>query len=187
MAFSYTGDTIGLLYVRGKAANRNGRPYWICDCKCGRELLRISAKSLQRGKDHCGCLTRLKQSKARQAPNKNSLWRRIYTSYRGNARNKELPFKLTFKQAKKLFKSDCYYCGASPSRILKSPKRVWRKRKIKYNGIDRMVNPLGYVKGNIVPCCTTCNFMKCDMTAKEFISRCRRIVARMESHAAPQT
>ena len=33
-----------------------------------------------------------------------------------------------------------------------------------YNGIDRIDNKLGYIKGNMTPCCKICNHAKHDLT-----------------------
>lgn len=66
-----------------------------------------------------------------------------------------------------LFKSDCDYCG-SPSKPLQ------------LNGIDRVDNTQGYHKENVVACCSTCNYMKRQMTTAEFYCRCRTIVRWME-------
>jgi hypothetical protein len=44
-------------------------------------------------------------------------------------------------------------------------------------GIDRMNSDLGYIEGNMVPCCGICNITKMDYSAEEFISRAYRVVA----------
>ena len=36
------------------------------------------------------------------------------------------------------------------------------------NGIDRINSSLGYVDGNVVPCCGTCNKMKMAMDESDF-------------------
>jgi hypothetical protein len=39
-----------------------------------------------------------------------------------------------------------------------------------YNGIDRKDNAAGYVEGNVVPCCKTCNYVKKSMLYGDFMA-----------------
>lgn len=39
---------------------------------------------------------------------------------------------------------------------------------LKRNGIDRLDSSIGYVKTNVVSCCTKCNYAKHEMTIDEF-------------------
>lgn len=39
------------------------------------------------------------------------------------------------------------------------------------NGIDRVDNTRGYEKGNVVPCCGTCNLLKGARTVDEFLAQ----------------
>jgi len=41
---------------------------------------------------------------------------------------------------------------------------------------------LGYVLGNVVPCCSTCNFAKRDMAYQEFLAWLDRLVAYRGKH-----
>lgn len=68
-------------------------------------------------------------------------------------------FTLTFPQFKKLLSLPCNYCGSSIN-----------------IGLDRVDSTKGYIKGNVLPCCPTCNIAKSDMSYLNFISHCRRIV-----------
>ena len=43
------------------------------------------------------------------------------------------------------------------------------------HGIDREDNGLGYVQGNCVPCCTTCNMMKWKLSRSDFLDHARRL------------
>jgi hypothetical protein len=46
------------------------------------------------------------------------------------------------------------------------------------NGIDRVDSKCGYVRGNVVPCCYTCNILKLTYSREEFLDKCAA-VARM--------
>lgn len=86
-----------------------------------------------------------------------------YYKYRANKKNIE--WGIDDEYAKAHFVCNCYYCGDPPSFE-------------NLNGIDRVDNSMGYIEGNIVPCCTTCNMRKGKMSEDEFINRCRKIVNR---------
>jgi len=85
-----------------------------------------------------------------------------FTVYQKSAKRKNRIFNLTKKLFKTLLSQPCYYCGSQP---LKGGR----------NGIDRLDNNTGYIKGNCVSCCKKCNFMKSNTGAKEFITHCKKI------------
>ena len=62
-----------------------------------------------------------------------------------------------------LVKVPCAYCSERP------PAATGR------HGIDREDNGLGYVQGNCVPCCTTCNMMKWKLSRSDFLDHARRL------------
>ena len=41
--------------------------------------------------------------------------------------------------------------------------------EIYFNGIDRLYNTCGYILGNIVTCCSTCNYRKGNMHVDDFL------------------
>ena len=43
-----------------------------------------------------------------------------------------------------------------------------------YNGIDRVDNNRGYEIENVVPCCTSCNSAKMDLSKEDFLCRIKR-------------
>ena len=65
--------------------------------------------------------------------------------------------------AYKLIISDCTYCGHKPN---------WPESRV---GIDRVDNNKGYVYGNCVSCCFTCNSAKKQLSNEEFKEWVRRI------------
>lgn len=87
--------------------------------------------------------------------------------YRSSACQKQLHFQesdaaLFMKQ----FVSPCYYCGISvnDSNTL--------------NGLDRINNDFGYIKDNVVACCTQCNYMKgSSLSVEQFVAQARQICA----------
>lgn len=94
----------------------------------------------------------------------------VYGEYRRNAETKKVPFLLTLEDVTSLVFKECYYCGEEPSR------KVIRTCHV--NGLDRIVPEKGYVEGNVVPCCATCNRMKNIFSYENFIQRCKVIASR---------
>ena len=84
------------------------------------------------------------------------LWRR----YRQSANRYDRDFNLTMEEFEKIVTQPCLYCGDEEER--------WR-------GVDRFDNSKGYIKGNCVPCCTWCNYIKRDRSVEEFFHQITKI------------
>ena len=84
-----------------------------------------------------------------------------FNSYKKNARRRCLEFKLTFKECENIFNNLCFYCGDNLS-----------------NGIDRVNSKIGYLSGNVVPCCKQCNWIKSCYSMSEFVNHCKKIASR---------
>lgn len=87
---------------------------------------------------------------------------RKYAMYKAQAKSRGIIFSLSFEQFMEFWQKPCYYSGDAIETI----------------GLDRVVNSVGYVLGNIVPCCKACNKMKLTMTQDEFVGICSRVAAR---------
>ena len=97
----------------------------------------------------------------------------IWFNYRGSAKQKELSFSLTVEQVAALISQLCTYCGRPPSQRISPARQLQLPQRhsiFRYTGIDRIDSSLGYVEGNVVPCCKSCNEMKSDKTAEEFLA-----------------
>jgi 5-methylcytosine-specific restriction endonuclease McrA len=95
---------------------------------------------------------------------------RVVRQYKRLCANKRgLQWRLSEEQAGSLFRSDCFYCGAPPSNIMRE-----RTGDFVYNGIDRIDNELDYVPFNVVPCCGVCNSAKSKLGFTEFTSWIKR-------------
>jgi hypothetical protein len=91
-----------------------------------------------------------------------------YGYYKREAFNKGRCYELTFIESKKMFVSDCHYCGSMAF------------EGIALNGIDRKNNNIGYTKDNCVPCCTMCNMMKgYKLDDVQFINVCEHILTNL--------
>lgn len=153
-----TGRIFGELTVVERAKNTlRGNTQWRCKCSCGNEI--IARASNLRGKitKSCGCLIALPQGEA--------TFRDLYRRYEHGAIRRGLEFAIPREEFRRLTKSNCYYCGTSPTLIVKRPDC---NGDYTYNGLDRIQNDKGYTTTNVVPCCATCNFAKHAMSVPEF-------------------
>ncbi len=67
-----------------------------------------------------------------------------------------------------LMTEKCVYCGieATESRL---------------NGVDRLFNDMHYEEGNVLPACTTCNFMKGKLEPSVFLNQVLRIAVNIDN------
>ena len=80
----------------------------------------------------------------------------IQSAHKGNVQ-----MLLSDEKIQEINQSACWYCGIF--------------RQVRTIGVDR-VNPGGnYEDDNVVPCCTICNFMKCDHQLDEWIEHLFKI------------
>lgn len=165
------GDRYGKLLVicRDEQRDSFGRTLWICKCDCGNETRVITAnlRFVSNGKPKqasCGC----DQHAVRVHP-----YKYVLTDYRSAAKRYKRKFSLSEEAFFNLVTSDCGYCGKPPSLPL-SPGRMKflnaSHGSFLYNGIDRIDSSKGYIEGNVVACCKTCNEIKSDKTHEEFLT-----------------
>lgn len=101
-----------------------------------------------------------------QRDNKSTLEYLLYTKYKISANSKVLEFSVSLESFSKSLHSNCVYCGIEPKQTMKVGRAV--DNVLVYNGIDRIVPELGYVEGNIAPCCWVCNQAKKNYSPQEF-------------------
>ena len=77
-------------------------------------------------------------------------------TYKTSAKHNNRVFNLTLEQFKEIVLQPCVYCGRPST------------KGTQLNGIDRIDNAKGYVKGNCAPCCKWCNRMKRVYSNDEF-------------------
>jgi hypothetical protein len=163
-----TGKVFNVLVVLGLANKRRldakGRTkrLWACRCNTCGTVINVSTGDLKSGKStscgRAGC----------RAQGLDPLWSGlldVYSSYKRSRNAKKLGFSLTLDQVYQLTSSVCAYCGGGP-RL----ERCGRGKSTgyRYNGIDRVVNSIGYTLANCLPCCVTCNVAKSNMTPAEW-------------------
>jgi hypothetical protein len=182
---SYVGRQInGLVILSHQLEKRGTRPtnstYFVCRCECGAETS-VKADQVIRGSTvSCGCRKKLYARNARtkrmgllnyvegQAASYH-----LYAQYRLHALRRNYEWSLNREEFLQLTKQDCVYCGSEPRTICKPTNGCFGEYI--YNGLDRLVNSIGYTIENCVPCCARCNKMKGVMSSAEFIEHCKKV------------
>lgn len=144
---------------------------YLCQCDCG-NMVSVLAQNLKNGNTKsCGCLS--KESKDnRKLPNNKGVINQIILGYKRHAKRRNLSWELTAENVADIICQPCYYCG-----VRNSNKKYTKncKEGFEYNGIDRVDNTSGYILGNVVPCCKTCNSAKSNMSQIEFVLWAKRV------------
>lgn len=186
-----TGKMHGRLAVLGLLDTRCPKTraaLWRCRCSCGNEVV-VSGSNLRRTYS-CGCLKRELLSAAVKARSQSlSLDSRVPAKVRAilrvmkrNACKRGYEWLLSDAEAAEFMSQPCYLCGTTggnASKITGNDKVV--HGVFSYNGLDRIDNTMGYVNGNVAPCCGTCNVMKMDRSLLEFKSHVLRLAERFTS------
>jgi len=180
-----TGMRFGRLVVVERGPNvTKGKPSWVLRCDCGNTHI-ASSSNLKKGNVmSCGCLQRELSSKRLKGMTKKleegeAALNELYGRYRRTAEIRGLDFNLNKADFKDLVLADCHYCGAAPNLQVFSDKKLQQRfhnGNLIYNGIDRKENTAGYVRGNMVTCCKTCNYAKHDKSYGEFLNYLDRLV-----------
>lgn len=145
-------------------SNVQGSSMWLCKCDCGKTTL-VRGWHLKEGHiTGCGCRQKL--------PKGESQFNGLFESYKRQAGQRKLDFKLNKKQFKKLTSSNCFYCGSIPQSVQHNQRA---NGDYVYNGIDRLDNSKGYFVKNCVSCCGLCNWMKRELSKDAFLQHIRKI------------
>jgi len=166
----FTGVRSGKLTVVRATGERDkwGYALWEMACDCGNTIIRTCQRlTLAKPMQSCGCAPRGRTPRQSHVE-------AMYKRHQHAAKARKLAFEIADAEHAKLIASDCAYCGAKPTNRPHPYLRV----KMIHNGIDRIDPALGYVPGNVAPCCPTCNFAKGTMTGVEF----KAWVARVYGH-----
>jgi transposase len=132
-------------------------------CDCGREKEVFNHDLRSGNSKSCGCRI---QAKNRDAP-----YVRILSMYRSNAKDRNIAWELSLAQMKHLISLPCFYCKSLTSNVLRGRRSgISTGAKIlEYMGIDRVDSDIGYIPGNILPACKSCNLGKSSLSLKLFV------------------
>lgn len=175
------GQVFGRLTVIEKTDNRKrGAVVWKCECSCGK-IIETKTDYLQQGwTKSCGCLnqeqwyknvprllaTNPKKIKSKKVYKFNGL----LSSYKSNARRRNLKFELNKEEVFNVVSNPCYYCGHNP-KFIKTTEidpNNYSQYSCAFNGMDRIDSTKGYHIDNVVSCCKSCNIAKHTRTQEEY-------------------
>ena len=173
----HTRDLTGKRFVRWLVVkeaiqrSNSGKVRWHCICDCGNTGT-IIGNSLSNGDSKsCGCYG----MEVKSLPLGVAAFHAVINGIRQNVKKSGRLWELTNEQAKELMDANCFYCEAEPSNVCGNAPMQRMNGTYTYNGIDRIDNSRGYVVGNVVPCCWTCNEMKGTRSVEDFLAQCARI------------
>ncbi len=161
------GNKYGLLTVLYREGSKSNGASWMCHCDCGVRIIVPGSRLRHGGAKSCGCLRKLPKGQAAF----NTLLRNI--KYSAKARGHEWSLSKDF--VLKLNSQPCHYCGIAPKQKIAELKTRKCNGEYLYNGIDRLDNAKGYIPGNVVPCCGTCNRAKFTMPKSVFLTWIHRV------------
>ena len=184
---SKIGKQFGDLYVIGLLVRTPNitdvNRYWLCQCVCGNTSIVSSGSLISGAAKSCGC----RRTRLRLSDYEASL-RRLIVVMQSNAKRRGHEWNLTKEDVSALIQLECFYCGKSPSQII-HPKSLNGVRvgydkanALKYNGLDRLDNNIGYIRKNVVSCCGMCNWMKLDLSYEEFKMAIEKIFCNLVKH-----
>ena len=135
--------------------SKDSRCMWKFLCECGNTSYHVGYRVKNGDIRSCGC----DRKGIRSSTNPLAF---VFRDYQWRAKKKNLDFNLSFDDFINLIQSNCFYCGVEP-------QNRHRRYSIKYNGVDRVDNNLGYITENCVPCCIDCNVAKMERSQKQFV------------------
>lgn len=151
------GDKVGNLTIislhKSKISTNRGCVYK-CLCDCGSITMKTAGYLYVSRVNNCGC-----HNPSKMDDRENQIIKRLIKEKMYNTRTRHGNvsfFSLTFDQFKEIIKKPCFYCGISHSMERKDmvKDKVSTDTVLRYNGIDRIENEIGYTVENSVPCCT---------------------------------
>lgn len=184
------GDSRKKLHVaevlRGRGAGKHAKVK--VQCACGNIL--IMTTQIYKKSNSCGCDRRDSSTWKRigpksmpwQLPKGEAAMNELYSIYQRGAARRNLNFELNRDVFVKIVYSNCFYCGAKPTREFGNKNC---NGKIICNGVDRLDNSLGYVLENCVPACKSCNLSKHKRGYEEFILHAKSIIEHQKSVGNP--
>ena len=165
-----------LTAIRFVGMNRYHKSVWEFRCDCG-GITEASLTEVKYGHiKSCGCLVseHLEEIHGQnRLPEGESSFNGLYQHSKRGAIARGHAWNIDKECFRKLAESDCFYCGAPPTRQFRS--NVSSNGTYGYNGIDRVDSARGYETDNVVPCCWICNRAKYTMSVDEFLAWVKQV------------
>ncbi len=181
-----SGQTINKWRVINYSHTKGKIAYYNCICLGCMKEFKVDGRNIRSGRSKSCVSCARKKAVSERGPRKSpqiSSFRKLYASYKKNAKRRNIFFDMSFEKFHKLAKSNCHYCGIEPSTTVNPvsyrPKCTGEEYFITYNGIDRVDNNKGYSEDNIVSCCSHCNKAKHVLSVSEFKEWVNRVAEHM--------
>lgn len=161
----YTPDRVGEIHGRLTIIARDrkvgNKRHFKARCQCGH--VGTWEMDIIREKSHSTECWHRSEAERQYRSEPKTLLECLFRTYRSGAEQRGHKFDLTLEVFGILVKENCHYCGGEPQTTIKNALA-----ELLYNGIDRKDNSKGYLKTNVLPCCTLCNRGKGKMSYKAF-------------------
>jgi len=165
-----TGQKFGRLTAIDRTGEKaeNGANKWLFKCDCGNDFIHTASRVSNGKVKSCGCYVKEEASKVHTESIERFATVKVYGSCKTSAKQRKIEFNLTHYDVANLILKPCAYCSVLPSTEVTRTTIHNGDELVYVNGIDRVHNDVGYIKGNIVSCCPKCNVAKNDRTVKQF-------------------
>jgi len=165
-----------------KKVDRTKETVCECACSCGKTR-DVKFALLKKGvTKSCGCMNYCSNSHGNRIyePSESS-FRAKAANYKAHAKFRNIDFSLSVAEAVTFLQGKCHYCGSEPmcsfnvrsnqkyESVNKYSYKMREDYEIKYNGLDRVDNELGYTSSNTVSCCKFCNTAKLNRSQDDFV------------------
>lgn len=169
-------DLAGRRFNNWTAISYSGKSKWLCQCDCGHKV------EVNRGNLANGSSTKCRKcgpsiAVINKLPTGVAAFNDLYGRYRRSASQRKIEWSISKEYSQELLMGRCDYCGSQPESVWPKWHLSELNGSITYSGIDRLDSKKGYVKGNCVSCCKTCNYMKRSLSVSEFYIHIDKISA----------
>lgn len=169
-----TGHRYGYLIAIERTDEKDdaGNIKWRFHCDgCGRDDVILANRLVRRARQQqsCGCMAHIAEEPVGIMG--------LIKYYKRNGIIRGKTWQLTVDACRKLFFSECHYCGNPPSAVFRYTGTKIAVDLI-HAGIDRVDNSVGYIQSNVVSCCSRCNYAKKAESYDDFIDMCRKVAAK---------
>lgn len=188
----YKGLKFNMLTSVRYVETKNNKPIWIFLCDCGKEVSRRFEAVKLGVTVNCGCIKKerkkyliVNERKPRKKTVKNLdevvergtviSVNNLFKEYKRSSLKRKHSFEINIDYFKKLIFNNCFYCKSEPSQLIKLNSYKELRKGILYNGIDRVINTIGYTVENTVSCCGWCNRAKGKNTQENFFKYLKRV------------
>lgn len=172
----YVGQIIGtykILEFSHYGENKTQTKYYTVECiNCNT----IAVKSLKTILGNYKKCSSCEEKTIKRIPTLEAPRNCVKLSYISGAVDRGYTFDLDDETFDKLIFGNCFFCGQEPTEYKSDLRLNKTNLPFKRNGIDRLINSIGYTKENSITCCAKCNRMKSDLDYKDFIEHITKIV-----------